>query len=165
MRTFVYEPRYTEVYFEQGDSFAVEGWDGFGARIQSNPTGAERHHAQRLWRAAIDEKTTEAEQAFWDYVAPRIVEWNLEKRQPDGSTQTYPAPAEDAGIIMREIEDPRLRIWLALAVQTAHQPEGLGQLLEAIKASPSAASTTASTPPVKLRPKNSQKPSVSTLRA
>jgi hypothetical protein len=168
VKPFTIEPRYIEIYFEPSDTFpADEAWAGFGARIQSNPTGAEVHHARRLWREAVDKETTnraDAAQAFWSYVAPRIVEWNYSRRLPDGTVKTYPPPAEDP-TVMNEIDESQIHVWLGLAVLTAHQPEGLGKLIEAVKASPSDASTTASTPPTKLRPKNSSKPSVSTLRA
>lgn len=169
MKPFAIEPRYVEVYFEASEAFpADEAWTGFGARIQSNPIGAEVHHARKLWRAAVaatpGENRAEAAKAFWFYVAPRIVEWNYSRRLPDGTLKTYPPPAEDPEV-MNEIDEPQIHVWLGLAVLTAHQPEGLGKLLEAIKASLNDASTTASTPPIKLRPKSSRKPSVSTLRA
>lgn len=164
MKPFAIEPRYVEVYFEASDAFpADEAWTGFGARIQSNPIGAEVHHARKLWRDAVNAKRedrAEAAKAFWSYVAPRIVEWNYSRRLADGTLKTYPPPAEDP-TVMNEVDEPQIHVWLALAVLTAHQPEGLGKLIEAVKASPNAAGTTDSTPPTKLRPKNSRKLSAS----
>lgn len=161
MAGFIFEPRYETVTYPEGEDGAP-GWAGFQARILCNPTGAERRAGQRAF-AAYREKNASAdtEDAFWQTMAPRIVEWNYERRQPDGTTKTLPPPCENWENIY-ELE-PAVWVWLALQILTAHVPK-VQALMEGPD-SPSDVGIMDSTPPTPLRRKNSSKRSVSTLTA
>lgn len=161
--SFIVERRYATITYDEPNP---EGWAGFQVRVLSNPTGAEQHYASTLFRAYVDairKANPDAdgyavESEFWQYMAPRIVEWNYERRQPDGSTVVYPPPCENWEVV-RELE-PAVIVWLAAQVMVAHLPKVTAPTPSATDAGP-----TDTTQPTKLRPRNSSKRSGSTLSA
>jgi hypothetical protein len=154
-------PRHYEVITYPSDVEGTEGWGGFQARIMVNPSGAERRHASRLFAAyATKGAKVEAEDAYWQYVAPWVVEWNFEVEQPDGSTFVYPPPAENWEAVY-DLE-PVVMMWLAFQIQIAYLPKAKAQT-EADSASD--AGPTDSTPPTPLPRPNSSRRSDSTLSA
>ena len=164
MNSFVFERHYETITFaftEDMDA-RLQLWDGFQARILANPIGAELHESQSLFNAYFKtDKTREAEEAFWQYMAARVVEWNLEMRQPDGSTIVHPAPCENWKNIY--LVEPTIMAWLALQLMISHIPRPKAST--AAQDSETAAGITATTPPIKMRPRNSSKRSGSTLSA
>lgn len=161
--SFIVERRYETVTYDLDEP---EGWAGFQVRLLVNPTGSENHYAGKLWRAYIEAIRTPnpdadafaIESEFWQHIAPRIIEWNYERRQPDGSTVVYPPPAENWEVV-RELE-PAVILWLAMQVMVAHLPKPKAQTPSAIDAGPMD-----TTPPIKMRPRNSSRRSGSTLSA
>lgn len=158
--SFVFEPRYETVTYPDGPD-AAEGWAGFSARILCNPTGAQLRGAQRAFQVYREAATADAEDAFWQYIAPRIVEWNYEQRLPNGKTETKPPPAENWENVY-ELE-PTVWVWLALQILTVHVPKA-SALVEGPD-SPNGVGNTDSIPPTPLRRKSSSKRSDSTLTA
>jgi hypothetical protein len=169
--TGVTYPRHYEVVTYPEGQEGTEGWGGFQARIMANPNGAERRHATRLFKAYVsppkstDGKpggmTVEAEDEYWQYVAPWIVEWNFEVRQEDGSTIAYPPPAEQWDVVY-ELE-PIVMLWLSMQIQIAYLPKA-----KAPTAAPDSASDAGSsdgTQPIPIPRTNSSTPSASTLSA
>ena len=163
MDGFVHKPayRYVVVTYPEGLPHSGE-WAGFQARIHCNPTGAERHYALKYWQAVRDDKSIQSQETFLQYLAPRIVEWNLQREQLDGSIKTIPPPSEEWESFY-ELETD-VMVWLVSCVLTAHEPDSLGKLQADGKASDSDATTTDSTPPTPIRRQNSSKRSASALR-
>lgn len=159
--TGVSYPRHYEVVTYPDGIEGTEGWAGFRARILANPSGAERRHAARLFREYNRQASAENEDAFWQAVAPRIVEWNFEVRQEDGSTVTYPPPAAQWDTVY-ELE-PVVMIWLALQIQLVFLPKASARTEG--QGSPPDVGTTDTTPPIPLHQPNSSTPSSSTLLA
>jgi len=160
MSGVTYPRTYEVVTYPEGIE-GTEGWAGFRARILANPNGAERRQAARLFREYTRQSTAENEDAFWQAVAPRVIEWNYEARQEDGTTVTYPAPAEQWDVIY-ELE-PVVMLWLALQIQIVFLPKATART--AGQDSAPAAGTTDTTPPIPIHPSSSSTPSGSTLSA
>lgn len=156
MNGFLYPRRYEVFTYPTGEPW-LDGWGGFQLRIMVNPTGLELHHERALYETYLAEKTREAEGAYWQYVAERIPEWNLEFSLADGSTRTVPPPAENWESIYEL--DPIVMGWVSVAIRTAHLPKARariqGQDLEID------AGTLDTTPPTPLRPPKSAKRSAS----
>lgn len=162
-----YPRRYEVVTYPEGQ-IGTEGWAGFQAKIMVNPNGAERRTAGIYFRAYLtagkeedapkDVSPQQREDDYWRFVAPWIVEWNLERRQEDGSTVTYPPPAEQWDVVY-ELE-PSVMLWLALQIQVAYLPKATAPTPLVTDAG-----TTDTTPPTEIPRQNSLTPSGSTLSA
>ena len=162
-----YPRRYEVVTYPEGQE-GTEGWAGFQARIMINPNGAERRAAGIHFRAYLmagkekdppkDATPQHLEDEYWRFVAPWIVEWNLEKEQESGGTVTYPPPAEQWDAIY-ELE-PSVMLWLALQIQTAYLPKATAPTPLVTDAG-----ITDTTPPTEIHPSSSSTPSASTLSA
>jgi hypothetical protein len=125
MSTFLFAPRYEWVEYPDGDGWEP-GWFGFKARIRVNPNGAELHHENKLFFASngTDEQ---AQREYWQFVAPRVVEWNLATPGEDGEPVDVPPPAERWESLY---EIPfSVMIWLRLCIHNAHKgPKALAAL-------------------------------------
>lgn len=157
----VYERRFDTVTYPSDDGWA-EGWGGFQARIMVNPSGSELRTETELYLASngID---LDAQDRYWQYVAPRVVEWNLELREADGSTRAVPPPAEDWQAFLEL--DFGVMIWLRMCIHTAHMPDRLGKLQGQKPTIATAAGSSDSTPPTPLPLPNSSAPVVSSSTA
>jgi hypothetical protein len=154
----VFEKRYETVTYPDAEGWA-EGWGGFAARVLVNPSGAELRHETKLF-VEYRNGGAEAEDAYWQYVAPRIPEWNLELRQEDGGTLAIAPPAEKWESIY-EVE-PSVIAWLALVIHTAHLPNARARMQGITEASPNDAGISDTTPPTNPSRLNSSTPSAST---
>lgn len=114
--TFLFEPRYEWVEYPDGEGWEP-GWHGFKARIRTNPSGAELRHEQHLFDASQG-TDAQAQNEYMQYIAPRIVEWNLAVPGDDGKPIDIPAPAER----WESLFDLHMNvlIWLRLCVHGAH---------------------------------------------
>lgn len=137
----IFEKRHEWVEYptsDPGDIFPdwVPENAGFKARILANPSGSEvRNETQHY--AASNGTDLDAQDAYWQHIAPRIVEWNLQT--PDG--KDIPPPAEDWQILLDLPFD--VQMWLRLTVHWTHRKKVLTSLQ-------GRATTTDTTPPTPL---------------
>lgn len=119
----------------------AETYAGFKMRILVNPSGSEVRNetALHVESASAD---LEKQDAYWQYIATRIVEWNLQVQ--DGKKLIdIPAPADDWTVLL---DLPfEVQMWVRETVHWAHRPKARMLLQGKL-------TTTASTPPTALRP-------------
>ena len=155
----VYERRYEVVTYPSGDGWQ-EGWGGFAARILVNPSGSELRTEQRLF-AASNGTDVDAQDEYWQYIAPRIPEWNLVVRDADGAEREVPPPAERWESLLDL--DFQVMIWLRMCIHVAHLPKAIARLEG--KESATDAGSTDSTRPTPIPLQNSSKPAATSSTA
>lgn len=154
----VFEKRYELITYPEGSGWA-EGWGGFAARILVNPSGAELRHETKLF-VEYQKGGAADEDAYWQYVAPRIPEWNLVIRDADGNEQEIPPPAAEYESVYQL--EPSVIAWLALTIHAAHKgPKVLAAMQGIRTVSPTEPTTTDTTPPTNLSLLNSPPPAAS----
>lgn len=113
---FLFEPRYEWVEYPDGELWEP-GWHGFKARIRTNPSGAELRHETHLFQAS-NGSDPQTHDEYWQYIAPRIIEWNLTIRDADGNEADVPPPVERWESML---DLPlNVAVWLRLCIHTAH---------------------------------------------
>ena len=155
----LYERRHETVTYPDGDGWVPE-FAGFTARILANPNGGELRHETKLYEAS-NGTDLEAQDAYWQYVAPRVVDWSYQYRDDAGDVVTPPPPAERWESFL---DLPLgIAIWLRQCIHLAHVPKAL-EILEG-RVSQIDAGPQALTPPTPLSPPKSEKPSASASSA
>lgn len=138
------ERYYEWIEYPTEDPGDILEWDavhaGIRVKILVNPTLAEVRRETKLF-ADSDGTDLDSHDAYWQYVAQRIPEWNLEVADGKGKTQPLPAPAENWEILL---DLPfSVAMWLRQSLHWAHR----GKVLTLLQGR---ASTTDSTPPTPL---------------
>lgn len=108
---------------------------GIKARILLNPTMADVRHESALYEAS-NGTDQEAQDAYWQGIADRIVEWNLETEKG----KPIPPPAKDWTIMLQLPFD--VAMWLRQSVHWAHR----GKVLMLLQGQPTTTDSTAPTP-------------------
>jgi hypothetical protein len=141
-----FEKRYEWIEYPAENPGEFIDWDesyaGFKMRILVNPSGSEVRNETALH---IDSAGPDLEKqdAYWQYIAPRITEWNLQVQAGNGKPKDVPAPADDWSVLL---DLPfEVQMWVRETVHWAHRPKAR-MLLQGKHG------TTASTQPTALRP-------------
>lgn len=161
MMTVVYERRYETVTYPSDEGWA-EGWGGFQAQIMVNPSGSELRKETELYLAS-NGTDLEAQDAYWQYVAPRVIAWNVKVQDDAGNTVALPPPAERWESFL-DI-DFSVMIWLRMCIHTAHLPDRLGKFQGKKPTTATDAGNTDSTPPTPIPLPNSSAPAASSSTA
>jgi hypothetical protein len=145
MAQFLFEPRYEWIEYPDGDDWE-QGWHGFKCRIRTNPSGAELRHETHLFMASNGTDIA-AQDEYWQYIAPRIIEWNLAVPGDDGAAVDVPPPAEDWESMT--LLPLNVAIWIRLCIHVAHTgPKALSRMQGLTL--PDAVTTTDTTQPTPL---------------
>lgn len=89
-------------------------YEGFAVKLVTSPT----YGTLYAERKALEEN----EEAYFQAIAPRVLEWNAQAEGPDGAIVPIPSPAEGGWEAFYTIEQPLLT-WLLVKVRLAHVPE------------------------------------------
>lgn len=106
-------PNYRWEHFESSDPEEQELYGGFAVKVRTNPNYGELLQARRL----LDDD----EEKYWQFCAPRILEWNAWAADESGNESPIPAPGEhpDNWRAVYALERP-LVVWLIRLLSTAH---------------------------------------------
>jgi hypothetical protein len=145
----LYEPFYDWIEYPTTETGLSE-WNpahvGFRARILVNPSGSQvRAETQRY--IASNGIDLQAQEEYLKYIAPRIVEWNLQVRDEAGTPVDIPPPVDNWEMLGELPFD--LQMWLRSTVHWAHQKKVLMALTGTL--SPEPVTTTDSTQPIPIR--------------
>lgn len=114
-----------------------ESHAGIKARVLVNPTMAEVRHESALY-ADSNGTDAAAQDAYWQGIAERIPEWNIQSADAKGKPVDVPAPADDWEVLLQLPFD--VAMWLRQSVHWAHR----GKVLTLLQGR---ATTTDTTPP------------------
>lgn len=98
---------------------------GIKARVLVNPTMAEVRHESQLYQES-NGTDADAQDRYWQAIAERIPEWNLQSVDAKGKPVDVPAPADGWEILMSLPFD--VAMWLRQSVHWAHRGKVLALL-------------------------------------
>lgn len=160
MTNHAYVPRYDWFDYpaeDPGDGLFAWLPEHVGARVRllANPTWAEVRAETKLFMDSLG-ADIDAQDAYAQHVAPRIVDWNLYVRDEGGDERKLPPPAERwESLFAIEFN---LFIWMRTMIHLAHRPKML-------TSSRAPAGATDSTPSITPAPPSSPAPSPSASTA
>ena len=136
--------RYDWIEYPTEDPGDILEWDeshaGIKVRILVNPTMAEVRQETHLYLES-NGTDQDAQDAYWQYIADRIPEWNIQAEGAKGKPVDVPPPSEDWTSLMALPFD--VAMWLRQSIHWAHR----GKVLTLLQGR---ASTTDTTPPIAL---------------
>lgn len=98
---------------------------GIKARILINPTMAEVRYESQLY-ADSNGTDADAQDAYWQGIADRIAEWNLQTVDAKGKPVDVPPPSEDWQVLLQLPFD--VAMWLRQSIHWAHRSKVLALL-------------------------------------
>ena len=119
------EARYEWIDYPDADpGDGLFAWEeehvGVKVRVLVNPTMMQVRNESEHFVASLG-TDIEKQDAYWQYIAPRIPEWNLSYRDAKGKEVNLPAPAERWESLL---DLPfNLAMWIRMAVHLAHLPK------------------------------------------
>lgn len=136
--------RYEWIEYPEQDPGDILEWDpshaGIKVRILINPTMAEVRHETALY-ADSNGTDVDAQDRYWEAIAERVPEWNLQTADAKGKPVDVPPPSEDWQVLMQLPFD--VAMWIRQSVHWAHR----GKVLTLLQGR---AGTTDTTPPTPL---------------
>lgn len=126
----MYEQRYEWVDYPDADpGDNVFTWEeehiGTKVRILRNPSMLQVRNEGKHFAESMG-ADVEKQDAYWQYIAPRIPEWNIAYRDESGSETNLSAPAQNWESLL---ELPfHLAMWIRMTVHLAHYPKVLMRL-------------------------------------
>jgi hypothetical protein len=140
----IYEQRYEwRAYPEAEPADLLFDWAGehvgLEIRVLANPSGMQVRNETALYLESAN-ADIEKQDAYWQHIAPRIVDWNLYIRNEVGEEVKMPPPAERwESLLDLPIS---VQMWIRLTVHMIHRPKVLTTLLNPHGATDSIPSTT-----------------------
>ena len=140
------EPRYEWISYpaeDPGDGLFV--WEaehvGTKVRVLVNPTMMQVRNESALFTESLG-TDIDKQDAYWQYIAPRIPEWNLQYLNEKGKAVDLAAPTERWESLL---DLPfQLAMWIRITAHLAHVPKILARLQNL----PATTDSTPSTSPV-----------------
>ena len=124
------ESRYEWIDYPDGDpGDNLFEWEaehvGVKIRVLVNPTMAQVRNESEYFVASLG-TDIDKQDAYWQYIAPRIPEWNLSYRDEAGNEVDLPAPANRWESLL---DLPfNLAMWVRMTVHLAHRSKILARL-------------------------------------
>jgi hypothetical protein len=126
----MYEPRYEWVDYPDADpGDGLFTWEaehvGTKIRVLRNPTMLQVRNEAKAFADSLG-TDTDKQDAYWQYVAPRIPEWNVGYRDEAGKEADLASPAQRWESLL---DLPfHLAMWVRMTVHLAHVPKLLLRL-------------------------------------
>ena len=117
-----------------------EQYVGFKIRVLVNATMMQVRNESEQFTASLG-TDIDAQDAYWQYIAPRIVEWKGNFKE-DGKKVNPPPPAQDWQVLLQLPFN--LAMWIRITVHLAHRSKILARLQNL----PATTDSTPSTSPV-----------------
>jgi hypothetical protein len=126
----VIESRYEWISYPESDpGDGLFEWEAehvvVKARVLVNPTMMQVRNESEYFTASLG-TDIDKQDAYWQYIAPRIPEWNLQYRDKKGKVVDLPAPATDWQSLLALPFN--LAMWLRMSVHLAHRSKILARL-------------------------------------
>lgn len=126
----MYEPRYDWIDYPDADpGDGLFTWEaehvGTKVRVLCNPSMLQVRNETKYFADSAG-TDLEKQDAYWQYIAPRVPEWNISYRDAKGKEVDLPAPAERWESLL---DLPfHLAMWIRISVHLAHIPKVLARL-------------------------------------
>lgn len=124
------ESRYEWISYPDADpGDGLFDWEpehvGVKVRVLVNPTMMQVRNETEHFTASLG-TDVDAQDAYWQYIAPRIPEWNLQYRNDAGDVVDLTVPATDWQSLLSLPFN--LAMWLRMTVHLAHRSKVLARL-------------------------------------